>query len=807
MGTWVDRTRAAVATLVLSTVAVVPVLAHPAGPSGEGAGVAPSGRRVTPAGDQVRVGRVPQGMAMSPDGTHIAVANTGTDPSVSWIDADTLEVLTVVPASPRQVPPREFHDLNALSAGVAFSSDGSRLWVAGGLSGKVLAFDITPAGPVQDHDATIETGAGYVGRLAISGDGSTLYATDAHYRSGSLIAIDPATETVTRAPLDGHRPFGLAVGPDRVYVTGMQSGDLLAFDGSLAPLGSVQVGAQPVAVSVAGEEVLVADPGKDELVVVDAEKLKVDDRIPLNVMPGGLLGASPNDISVSGDTAAVSLGGANGVAILDRAGPGNSDDHAGSGNSDKRLRWELRGLVPAGFTPEAVQIEADGQTMWVANARGDGSGTPIAAITSPGPSPVTGLYGTVGRVALTEDLLQSTAQVIDNNTLEWPVEAERPPIEHVVFILRENKTFDSLLGDTEGGDPRFVVFPRPNTPTLHELADRFAVMTDLHANAEASDQGHQWATGGYVNDFVQRFTAVFPRDNDCMTAVWGCGNDPITYPESGYLFDALESANLSWRVYGEWLPLLSRRGAERPEFADNRVAGYPGYDLSVPDTERAALWKEDFEARGLPAFSFIYLPADHGLTVEDPEHPTLQQQVADNDRATGEIIETISNSPYWEKTAIFLTEDDPQGYFDHVDAQRTIGLVVSPWARRGTFDMHTDTVGLVRTMMWLLGLPPISAFDATTPPLVDVFGTQPDLTPFVAPPEGIGTPPSPLALAEALRLIEALPVQTGPDQIEPWLQLEITSLSTRGLTAEAFARSLGIDLDSYVETIEEEEEG
>lgn len=783
-----------IAPALLAALVAVPVFAHPAGP-GEGGAVTPSGRIVTPAGDQVRVGRFPQALALAPDGGHVAVANTGFKSTVSWIDTATLQVQTVAPAEPENVPPTSFDDLGTVFAGLVFSADGRRLWASGGPSGRIFAFDATPVGPVQDTGATIDLPARHVGRLALSPDGGTLYATDSDYRSEAVLAIDLATGRVVRRELPGRRPFALAAAGDRVYVAGMLSGEVIALDQGLSILDSERVGLRPMALASAGGELLVADADADEAIVLEASSLEVRQRIAVGDVLGARPGASPGDVAVSGDVAAVTLGGANGLAILDRRARGKDGKPGQEGGSRRRTAWFLRGVIPTGITPEAVVLARDGGTAWVANARGDGSALPVGAVPDPGPSPVTGRYGTASRIRVEPDLSEETETVRANNVLSGPAGGGfRPPIEHVVFILRENKTFDSLLGDTPGGDPRFVVFPRPNTPTLHDLADRYAVLTDMHANGEASDQGHQWATGGYVTDFVQRFTPA----SDCMTDVWGCGNDPITYPRSGYLYDALERSGLSWRVYGEWLPLLSRGGPERPELADNRVAGYPGFDLSVPDTERARLWRADFEARGLPRFSFVYLPADHGLTLEDESHPTLQQQVADNHRATGEIIEAISRSPYWPRTAVFITEDDPQGYFDHVDGQRTVGMIVSPWARRGPIGDHTDTVGMVRTMMWLLDLPPLSAYDAGTPPLAQAFTDRPDFAPFAAPPEGFGTPPPPAAAARARSLIEALPRQTGPDQVPPEQQLEITSLATRGLTAAELAASLGVSLEDYV---------
>lgn len=780
------RTALIVASLALAAAGVSIGAGAQPGPDGDGGAILPSGRRTTPAGDQVRVGGFPQVVALSADGAHLAVGDIGAGPeSLSLIDTQTLVTSHVLPIDNKDTPPDDEFETWSLFDGMTFTPDGETLWVSAGSQEGLIAFDVTPAGLVQNRDATIRLSGAFIGPMALAPDGHTLFAVDANRKSERVFRVDLVTRSSVTAPLAGDRPFGVAVSANRVYAGGMLSGDLVAFDYSLAPVGRVHVGVRPMALASAGADVLVADANDDQIVVVDASTLAVKQRLDLSIVPGGP-GSSPNALAVRGDRAAVTLAGANAVAIIERT------------NGE----WTMRGALPTGWTPEAVALSPDGATVYVANARGEASAVPYATIQNFGPSAIAGWVGTVSRIRIPADLGAATQQVLDNNSVPQPGNSSflRPvseggEIEHVVFILRENKTFDALLGDTPGGDPRFLLFPRANTPSLHALADRFAVLTNMYANGEASDEGHHWAAGGYVTDFVDRFWAAHLPDGG-YTRIWSSssGGDPIQYPKNGYIFDSLEAAEargLTWRDYGEFLPRLVRGGVPKPGMADNKHPTFPGWDQSISDTKREAIWEQDFYANGLPNFSFIWLPNDHGYSVDDPDNPTLQQQVADNDLATGRIVDVISHSAYWPKTAIFITEDDPQSAMDHVESHRTIGLVVSPWARKGTVGVHTDTNGMLRTMEMLLGLPALSSFDATARVFPEAFTTVRDDAPFVAPPLGFGIPPGPAALARAAALARTGD-HSGPDRIPDGLQRDYTYLSVFGLTAEEFAARLGL---------------
>lgn len=779
MGKWwagqITRYMAAGLTFgALCAAALAP--AHATGPEGGGRAVLPSGRRVTPAGTQVAVGGFPQAVALSPGGGQLAVADVPQGPQqVSLVDTQAMTSQSVFPVDNKDVPPADQYATQTVFDGLAWSPDGQTLWVSGGNQSRIMAFDVAPGRLVQDPTRTITIpGNADVGPIALSGDGAHLYVVDTNPASERVLELDPRSgAALHQQALVGDRPFAIAVTATRVYVGGMLSGDVVALDPSLSVVARQHAGTRPMALAVANRDLLVADANGDELDVMDAADLSVRQRVPLSILPGGI-GTSPNAIAVQGDRAVVTLGGINAVAVVERHG----------------RRWSRQGALPTGWTPEAVALSPDGATAYVANARGEDSETQFATTQHYGPLPISGWAGTVSRIPILSDLSAATAKVIADNTLVQPADSTllspQGSIRHVVFILRENKSFDCDLGDTPGGDPRFVLFPRPNTPNLHALAARFASLTNVYADAEYSDEGHEWAAGGYVTDYVERFAP----SHGSHTSIWGSGNEPIEYPTMGYIFDAAQRAGISWRDYGEFLPRVSPSGQYRPDLAPHRSTTYPGWDQSIPDTRRVQIWQQDFTTEpDMPAFTFLWLPNDHGLSVDDTTNPTFQQQVADNDLATGQVVDTISHSKYWSSTAIFLTEDDPQGCLDHVEAHRTIGLIISPWATSGTVDTHTDTAGLVKTMEMILGLRPTSSADATARPVAEAFTSSPNSTPFVAAPVGFGPTPSPAALA-LTRSLAPHGSRDGPDQVDPHTEIEYGYLSVYGETVEDYLASL-----------------
>jgi hypothetical protein len=313
----------------------------------------------------------------------------------------------------------------------------------------------------------------------------------------------------------------------------------------------------------------------------------------------------------------------------------------------------------------------------------------------------------------------------------------------VFYIIRENRTYDQVLGDLDrgDGDPNITMFGEAVTPNAHALAREFGVLDNFFVDAEVSYDGHAWSTGAYATDVVEKFwpTNYAGRGLVYLSEGGGTMRNPygnLAAPEGGYIWDACIRANKTVRSYGEFVHRNAQHQmVESVPGLKGRVApGYPPYDLKITDQARTEAWLKEFrefEANGqLPALSIIRLPGDHTAAVS-PGQRTPRAYVADNDLALGRIVEAVSHSRYWNESAIFVLEDDAQNGPDHVDAHRTVALAVSPFSRRGAVDSTLYTTsGMLRTLELILGLPPMSQYDAAATPMYNAFQPTPVATPF-----------------------------------------------------------------------------
>ena len=323
------------------------------------------------------------------------------------------------------------------------------------------------------------------------------------------------------------------------------------------------------------------------------------------------------------------------------------------------------------------------------------------------------------------------------------------PIKHVLYIIKENRTYDQVFGDlTRGnGDPSLVMFGRDVTPNHHKLAEDFVLLDNLYCNGHVSADGHPWSTMAYNTDYIARNWAL------TYSSRAGVDDDEkgdLSNAPSGYLWDACARAGLSYRSYGEYGRRVSQPdGTLRVEGAVPGLVGHmcPDYGISkVPgrrnrDTDNAETFIrefQEFEKTGtLPRFMVMSLGEDH-TTGTRPGGFTPQACVASNDLALGRIVEAISHSKSWPETAIFVIEDDAQNGPDHVDAHRTVGLVISPYTKRKHLDStQYSTVSMLRTIELILGLPPLSQYDAAARPMFASFTDKPDLTPYTHEPARI----------------------------------------------------------------------
>jgi len=381
-----------------------------------------------------------------------------------------------------------------------------------------------------------------------------------------------------------------------------------------------------------------------------------------------------------------------------------------------------------------------------------------------------------------------------------------PPIKHVIYVIKENRTYDQVFGDLAqaNGDPSLCVFGREVTPNQHALAERFVLLDNYYCNGVVSADGHQWAMQGVVVDYLEKQFGGWTRSYDL-------GTDALTYAANGFLWDAVLLRGLSFRNFGEldfarvdepkgtWFDVQAavRAGSFRssrnisPEtLARYSAPDYPGWNMAISDQLRIDRFLDEFRAmeqRGeFPNFTIVYLPQDHTSGL-DENSPTPRAHVADNDLAVGRLIEALSKSRFWASTAVFVNEDDPQNGWDHVDGHRSMCLVASPWAKRGAVVKHFyNQTSVLRTMELILGLPPLSQQDAAAVPMEECFTDQPDLAPFVATQNRIPlderNPKRSAAGASASPLLAASDAQdlSLPDKIDDDVFNRVIWYSVRG---------------------------
>jgi YVTN family beta-propeller protein len=531
---------------------------------------------------------------------------------------------------------------------------------------------------------------------------------------------------------------------------------------------TVRVGLHPsgLAVSPSGRFVYVANANSDTVSVIDTGSDEVVETIPCRPRSRLPFGSGTNAVALApdGTTLYVANGSNNCIAVV-RLGRRVSESGGGAEDST------LAGLIPTAWYPGAVLASADGKTLFVANVKGLGS------LSQPRPvAEGKNTHDFLGSVSIIDvpdarRLAAYTELVNANNRLAYSLaglEEPRPGvapvpvperhgepsvIKHVVYVIKENRSYDQILGDMKegNGDADLCLFGEEVTPNQHKLAREFTLFDNFYCSGALSATGHEWTDAAYVTDYLEKafggFTRSYPVD----------GDDALAFPSSGFLWDNALAHKRTFRNYGEftrtrftpatatWKDLYSdhRNGTRKvgvdvtPNVASMRPythPHYPGFPLVTPDAYRADLFVEElavFERKGeFPELVFVFLPADHSVGTT-PGFPTPRAMLADNDRALGRVVEALSKSRFWPRLCVFVVEDDPQFGFDHVDGHRSVLQVISPYTRRRHVD-HTNynQTGVVKTIELILGLPPLNQLDLSATPLRDCFQDQPDVTPY-----------------------------------------------------------------------------
>ena len=761
--------RIALAIAVLSLAALLGSQSAPreqVGPLPGGGFLLNSGWRLDPVGRQVALDTLPMSTALSRDGKYLLVLNGGyKPPSVSVVETSSGRVTGSVPVADGWL-------------GLAISPKGDMVYVGGGSRASVFEFAfangvLTPARTFVVVPPEQRGLQDFIGDVAFSPDGRLLYAANL-YRD-SILVVNPQSGMVIGQFKTGRRPYRILFHPDgkSFFVTHWADGTL----GQYETAGGTPMG-QAVRVGAHASDMLWRDGGPDpegtpapgeappytarifvaaantnnvfSLGVTAAKDVSLVESINIAMTPRQPLGMTPSALGLSADGKRlfVACSDANAAAVVDISGG----------------RSLVEGFIPTGWYPTAVRPLANG-TLVVLNGRGLRS-YPNAE-NGPNPSkrpnpvhagePSPPAVQFVGRMQTgtaswiepftAEQLNAWTARVLANSPyrdqkLDEP--SPLPKIEHVIYIVKENRSYDQVLGDLKegNGDPSLVLFGENSTPNLHKLAREFVLLDNFYVNSDVSADGHNWSTAAIAPDYVQK---MWPNKYASRRIPYDFEEqDAASLPPAGYLWTNAVAAGLSLRNFGYMVNNKpdAAPGAEQitgvrdPVLAKVTNPLYRGFDLNYPDVDRTKVFLNElaqYEKTGnMPRLIVMRLGNDHTSGTAAGKIAPLSA-AADNDYAVGQLVEGVSKSRFWTSTAIFILEDDAQNGPDHVDSHRSPAFVISPWVKRHAVDSSMyNTTSMLRTMEFLLGLKPMTHFDAGARPMTAAFQSQPNAAPYTA---------------------------------------------------------------------------
>jgi YVTN family beta-propeller protein len=753
--------RIAAAVACVSLVALVgsqPTPREQVGPLAGGAFLLNSGWVLDPVGRQVPLDTLPMSTALSPDGKYLLALNGGyRPPSLTVIETASGTVKGSVPVPDAWL-------------GIAFAPRGDRVYVGGGSKAAVFEFTFADGTLAAGRTFAVPSldkvsGHDMIGDVTLSPDGRLIYAADLYH--DSVVAINPQSGMLIARIKTGRRPYRILFHPDgkSFFVTSWADAMLGHYDASDgSELARVPLGSHPTDMiwrnggpsdAVEGEPtwaarlfVAAANTNSVYAVAVSAAKdLSVVERINVSMTPWQPLGMTPSGLALSpdGKRLYVACSDGNVAAVVDVFGENS----------------RVEGFIPTGWYPTAVRALPAG-TLVVLNGKG------VRSYPNPhGPSPgkkAEPVHAGVREPGYVAYMQTGTASWIDPFTDQqlaaWTRKAYAnspykdaklaqpstlPPIQHVLYIEKENRTYDQVLGDMKegNGDASLVLFGENVTPNLHKLAREFVLLDNFYVNADVSADGNNWSTAAIAPDWVQK---LWPSEYAGRHSLYDFEEqDPTALPPAGFIWSNAAMAGIPVRNYGFMVENKERAapaGADQlariddPLLAKFTNRAYRGFDTNYMDVERAKTFLSDladFEKTGnMPRLMVMRLPNDHTSGVAAGKLSPLAQ-AADNDLAVGMIVEGISKSKFWPSTAIFILEDDAQNGPDHVDSHRSPAFVISPYIRRHSVDGHMyNTTSMLRTIELILGLRPMTQFDAASPSMAASFQANLNATPYTA---------------------------------------------------------------------------
>uniref|UniRef100_UPI0032174A0F bifunctional YncE family protein/alkaline phosphatase family protein n=1 Tax=uncultured Draconibacterium sp. TaxID=1573823 RepID=UPI0032174A0F len=740
----------------------------------DGSILVPTNQLLSPAGFQVQMPGRPVDLIPVPGKNLIAVKNKNSLDLIRITDRTIVQSLTI-PGSGSSV------------TGIYYSTKNNSIYLTdAGEKIHIAKLDASNSMRWQKPIVLPQPEIGgkpFPGGLAFSENENKIFVTLS--RSNSLVEIDTTNATTIEIPT-GVAPYDVVLKSDKkAYVTNWggrhpketepsynSSGSQVLIDprtgiannGTVSVINlekhteekSIEVGLHPsgMVFNLDKSLLFVACTNRDIISVIDTETDEVIDTISVRMNHELPFGSSPNALTISpdGETLYVANGTDNAICVLESAKP-----------------FRIKGFIPTGWYPSSVVLNNSGTYLYVANVKGIGSRNQrtdrkgynshdhmgsISII----PVPSENELKEMTKTAVNNNSLSKNSEYLNSNKKKVAVPVlpgQTSHFKHVVYIIKENRTYDQVFGDIPQGrgDTSLVHFGYEITPNHHKLAETFVLMDNYYCSGVLSADGHQWTNEAFATDYLEKsfggFTRSYPYD----------GDDALAYASSGFIWDNVLKNGLTFRNYGEFVDAIIQPGnatfsdiykdftegtdnisikakANLEQLNEYICPTFVGFPNKVPDVYRAAEFIKELrkfeENNNFPNFTIMLLPNDHTSGTR-PGLPTPRAAVADNDLALGQIIEAISKSKFWKETCIFVTEDDPQAGLDHVDGHRTVGMVISPYTKRNeVISTFYSQINMVKTMENILGIPPMNQFDMLAIPMLECFTETPDFTPYTA---------------------------------------------------------------------------
>ncbi|MEO6851142.1 MAG: bifunctional YncE family protein/alkaline phosphatase family protein [Mucilaginibacter sp.] len=709
----------------------------------------PNGWKLSPAGTALPLGDLPLNMQLSASGKMLAVTNNGqSTQSIQLIDPKNEKLLD------EKVVGKSWY-------GLAFSRDEKMLYASGGNDNWILAFhiDLNKIGKADTiklapspwpKNKVCPTG------IAVNKNGSRLYTVTKE--DSALYVVDPHSRNILNRLKLPAEAYSCILSPDggKLYIS-IWGGEKVCVYNTVtgAIVKEIRTGSHPneLLLNKKGNLLFVANANDNSVSIINTLAGKTIETVATTLYPTRLTGSTTNGLALSPDEKTLYIANAdnNCLAVFDVSRPGNSHS---------------LGFIPVGWYP--TNVKTIGNKVLVSNGKGftsmanpkgpqpvlkaDNSGYKKGAINS-SEQYIGGLFqGTLSFIkAPTEEELKAyTKQVFVNTPFNEKktivaagetgnpiprLKGEQSPIKHVFYIIKENRTYDQVLGDLlqGNGDTSLCIFGERVTPNHHAIVSNFVLLDNFYVDAEVSADGHNWSTAAYATDFIEKTwpTSYGDRGGNYDSE----GTRHAGDPRDGYIWDYCKRAGVSYRTYGEFADDYK---PNIKVLQGHYCVASPSFDLSIKDVKREEIWARDFDSllaiNKVPQFNSIRIPNDHTSGQKKGALSPLAA-VADNDLAIGMFLEHLSKSAIWKESVVFILEDDAQNGPDHVDAHRSPIEVAGPYVKRNMV-IHNmySTSGVLRTIELILGLPPMSQYDAAALPLYECFTAKPDFSPYTARP-------------------------------------------------------------------------